>query len=156
MTSTKLLFGILALAGVAAAQDSISVKVAGVGTCAAQAWGFDATNPVSSTTAGAGTARPQITPVMVTKSVDGCSTGLLRALASGSHISEVTLMQTDPTGKQPTFTLVMTSVSVTDYRLSGATSNASPSEQVSFSFGEIVVTSGSTTVTWNLQTRMVN
>ena len=157
MSSTRLLFGILALAGMAAAQDSISIKVDGVGTCAAQAWGFDATNPVSTTTgSGGSTGRAQITPVMVTKSVDGCSTGLLRALASGAHISEVTLSQTDPTGKQPLFTLLMTSVLVTDYKLNGASSSASPSEQVSFSFSKIVVTSGSTMVTWNLQTQMAN
>jgi type VI protein secretion system component Hcp len=157
MTSAKLLFGILALAGLAAAQDSISIKVDGVGTCAAQAWGFDATNPVSTTTGSAGgTARAQITPVMVTKSVDGCSTGLLKHLAAGTDISEVTLTQTDPTGKQPVFTLVMTSVFVTDYRLSGVSSNPSPSELVSFSFGKIVVTSGSTMVTWNLRTQTAN
>jgi hypothetical protein len=49
MTSAKLLFGILALAGLAAAQDSILIKVDGVGTCAVQAWGFDAINPVAVT-----------------------------------------------------------------------------------------------------------
>jgi len=123
----------MALAGVAAAQDSISIKVDGVGTCAVQAWGFDATNQIA-LTPGTSAGKARITPLTVSKSVDGCSTGLLKALASGTHFTEVTLSQTDPTGKQPPLALLLTTVFVTDYRLSGASSTASPSEQVSFTF----------------------
>jgi type VI protein secretion system component Hcp len=155
MISTTLLFSILAVANLAVAQDSISIKVDGVGTCAVQAWGFDATNQVP-VTPGTSAGKAQITPLTVSKSVDGCRTGLLKTLATGMHFGEVTLSQTDPTGKQPPLTLLLTTVFVTDYRLSGASSTTSPSEQVSFTFEKIVSTSGSATVKCNLQNQTVS
>jgi type VI secretion system Hcp family effector len=154
MKSIRLILGLLTVAGFAAAEDTISIRVDGVGTCAVQAWSFGATNSAQvSTSGGSGVGKAAFAPLMVTKAVDSCTTGLMKAVASGNHISTMTLTQTDSNGKT-LMTVQLQNAFVVSDQVGGTTTTAIPAESVAFTYQKIAVTSygpsGNGTFGWDL------
>jgi type VI protein secretion system component Hcp len=151
-------FLLVAAAGLAAAQSTVSVQVDGIGVCAAQSWSFGASNPgaAATTAGGAGAAKGLLAPLTVNKAVDGCTTGLLKS-TMGFPISRVTLTQTDAAGNR-VMIVQLDNVFVVNDQIGGTTATPTPVESVSFSFQKITVTSystgGSHSFTWDLRTNM--
>jgi type VI secretion system Hcp family effector len=158
MKFTNLFVGVLAMAGLAAAQDAISINISGVGTCTVQTWSFGAVLPTGTPGTGSGAGRTQLGALMLTKGIDSCTTGLLRSVTSGAAFTSgtVTLTQTDSTGRTPLLTIQLTDALVVSDQIGGTTASATPVESVSFSFQKIQInyysSSGTQEFGWNVAT----
>jgi len=159
----KAVAGLVVAAGVGMAQEAITVKVEGGGSCNTRAaglntfpvtaWSFGASQQQTFGTSGGAAGKVQMSNLIVNKLMDECSTLLFKMVSMGTHVDKITLTQTDATGRTTLMTVELQTATVMGYQLSGAT-NAGPGETVNFGFGKIVITyyggSGKTTFGWDM------
>jgi type VI protein secretion system component Hcp len=162
MTKISKLLLVLAAAGAASAQESITIKINSGANCtthvggsafAAQAWSFGATQPTPNPGIGAAAAKSVISNVNVTKQMDECSTALFGMVAAGTYVASVTLTQTDPSGRT-LLTALLEGVIVAGYEVAGTATSPTPAESVSFAFTKITITysggNGNTVFKWDI------
>jgi type VI secretion system secreted protein Hcp len=102
-------------------------------------WSFGATQTSTTGGAGTGAGRANITDVSVSKRTDSCSPILFGDVATGRHITRVTIVQQD-NNRDDVFTVVLEDVIVSSYQLGGSQNDEVPTEQLSFNFGRITIT----------------
>jgi type VI protein secretion system component Hcp len=139
MTITKLFFAAVAAAGVAAAQESITITVDGIGSsCSVQAWTFGASDPThaSSGSGAVGAGRSQVSALVLSRLLDKCSTQFFALTMAGKSAPAATLTQTDANGK-PVLVIKLRGVYIASYQESGSASNPLPGESVSLAFEQI-------------------
>jgi len=137
MTISTMVLAIVGTAGLAAAQNTITIKVDSVGECSAQNWTFDASQVPTSPSGGSFSGKSQITALVVNRQLDQCSPLLFQAVAMGQHVASVVLTQYDPASHLPFLTVTLGTVLVSNYQVGGSTANPLPGESVAFSFGSI-------------------
>jgi type VI secretion system Hcp family effector len=144
MTISRLVFGVVAAAGMAAAQNSapdvITAVIDGISStsapCSVQAWAFGATNPTVQSSGAA--VKTQISPLVLTRQLDSCSPKLFSSATVGQHIAKVVLTQyADASMRTQVMVVTLTGVLVSNYQLSGSTASPLPAESVAFSFATI-------------------
>ncbi len=126
---------------------------AGTGVFRVDSWSWGATN-VGTVTGGTTSAgKPSLQDLAISKSFDGCSAALLGFVTSGGMSKELILTQTGSDVTR-TMTLSLDAVLVSSWSLGGRTSEAAPSEQVTFNFRKICVadTASSTSTCYDLAT----
>ena len=142
MTISRVVLAMVAAAGLAAAQgaqNTITVKVDGVGECPAVNWTFDASQATSAATGGAVAGKAQITALVVNRQLDQCSALLFQAVVVGQHVPSVVLTQYDPATHFPFLTVTLGNVLISNYQVGGSTTSPLPGESVAFSFGSIKI-----------------
>jgi type VI protein secretion system component Hcp len=113
---------------------------AGTGIFNALSWGFGASEVNSNPTGGAGgsTGKATLTDVTISKRTDSCSPLLFGATVRGLHIAKVTILQQD-SNKDDVFEVVLDTVSISNYQISGDESHEVPTEQISFRYTKITL-----------------
>lgn len=136
MTISRIVFALVGMAGLAAAQSTITVSVSGVGDCSAVNWTFDA----SETPSSAGQIpKGQISALVVNRLLDKCSPLLFELVPEGRVVPSVVVTQYDSsaTGRIPVLTVTLENVRVSNYQVGGSTASPLPSESVAFTFERI-------------------
>jgi type VI secretion system secreted protein Hcp len=170
---SKLAMVMVRVARMAAAEESITVKMeqgkygcstsAGSNVLPVSTWSFGTTSP--DTTPGVRTTGPaNITNLILTRPLDDCSVALFATSVSGGLIPQLTLTQTEPSGKQPLLTVLLEDVRVASYQVGGSSTAPVPGETVSLSFSKITVTytvltpygtaGGKSTFSWDFTRQM--
>jgi type VI protein secretion system component Hcp len=112
---------------------------AGTDMFTALTWGFGASEVNSGPTGrGGSTGKATLTDVTITKRTDSCSPLLFGATVRGQHIGKVTILQQD-NNKDDVFEVVLDSVSISNYQISGDESHEVPTEQISFRYSRITL-----------------
>jgi type VI protein secretion system component Hcp len=112
---------------------------AGTDMFAALTWGFGASQVSTGTTGSGGSAgKSTLTDVTITKRTDSCSPLLFGATVRGQHIGKITILQQD-NNKDDVFEVVLDSVSISNYQISGDESHEVPTEQISFRYSRITL-----------------
>ncbi len=141
MKLTTLTLCALAIATMAAAQDTITLTVNGIGTCNVLSWTFGSPLQIPSAAqqlaSGAGFTPPQIGPMTITKVVDSCTPGLMRLLVTGTHVTPITLTQMRDGVN--VMTVELKNVLVSSDQINGSGS-LTVGESLSLTFETIVVT----------------
>jgi type VI protein secretion system component Hcp len=138
MTISRLVLAVVGAAGLAAAQNTIVVRVDGVGDCPALNWTFDASQTYSPAgSGGTGSGRAQATALVVNRQLDQCSPHLFQLVPLGQHVQSVVVTQYDSTGRIPVLIVTLGGVVVSNYQVGGSTATSAPSEAVAFTFGTI-------------------
>jgi type VI protein secretion system component Hcp len=114
---------------------------AGTGIFSALTWGFGASTVTSSNPGGGGVSsgKPTLTNLTISKHTDSCSPVLFEDVIVGRHISQVTIVQQD-SHKDDVFQVTLKDVLISNYQLSGNQSEEVPTEQISFSYTQIILT----------------
>ena len=88
MTISRIVFAVVGMAGLVAAQNTITVRVDGVGDCTALNWTFDASHTVPPP-GTVGISKAQISALVVNRQLDQCSPHLFELVVSGKHVPSV-------------------------------------------------------------------
>jgi type VI secretion system secreted protein Hcp len=100
--------------------------------------GVSNSTTIGSATGGAGAGKAKFDDVHITKPVDASTPKLFQAVATGKHIPTVVLSLRKEGGAEPTFeTITLTDVFVTSFQQEGVSTDALPTEQVTFAYGKI-------------------
>jgi type VI protein secretion system component Hcp len=120
--------------------SSATLSIDGCGTASqVTAWTWGESNPITFSSGGAASGRVSISDLTIQKPFDACSALLSGDAATGGHFSTATLTEYD-INKNVLMTMVLTTVYVEQYELTGATTAAGPAESVSFVMGQIKIT----------------
>ena len=136
MTISRIVFAVVGMAGLVAAQNTITVRVDGVGDCTALNWTFDASHTVPPPGTG-GISKAQISALVVNRQLDQCSPHLFELVPSGQQVPSVVVTQYDSTGRIPILIVTLGGVLVSNYQVGGSTATAAPGESVAFTFSSI-------------------
>jgi type VI protein secretion system component Hcp len=157
-TILKLSAAMALLAGLAAAQDAITVNgnplscstSVGNNSFPVLNWNFGATG-TTQLVSGAGAA-PKVSNLVLNRQLDACSVALFKAAITGAKLQQVTLTQTDSAGKLTLITLILQQAAILSYQLSGASDSPTPVESISIGFKTLQIQyggPGGPTAVWN-------